>query len=212
MAPEQARGDDLDARTDVFGVGALLYMILSRRPPFRGGEPTASLRLAQRGSFPPPSHLVEGTPAELERIVLKAMAIDRAERYQSVLDLRRDLQRFVRGTEEFPRVEFAPGDLIVREGESGDAAYIIEQGRCEVVKEVRGRRSTLRQMGPGEVFGETAILASSPRTASVVALERTTVVKVTREVLEREVNAMKPWMSSFVRTLAQRFQERESKR
>ena len=78
-------------------------------------------------------------------------------------------------------------------------------------KTIDGERQPLRTIGPGDVFGETAILAASKRTASVVALTMVVVVTVTAEVLEREVDAMKPWMGSFISALARRFSDVESR-
>jgi serine/threonine-protein kinase len=212
MSPEQAFGQRVDRRTDVFAVGALLYTILCRRPPYSARDSSVALRAARRCDFVSPDEAAPGVPRELNRIVLKAMDLHPGRRYPTIVDLQQDLLRFMRGGGDFPRVEFAKGELIVREGEVGDAAFIIEKGRCRVFKEVDGKEVHLREMGPGEVFGETAILAASPRTASVVALERTVLLAVTRDVLEQELGAMKPWMSAFIRTLAERFRERESKR
>jgi serine/threonine-protein kinase len=212
MSPEQAFGQRVDRRTDVFAVGALLYTVLCRRPPYSARDSSVALRAARRCDFPRPIEAAEGVPQELNRIVLKAMDLHPGRRYPSIVELQRDLLRFVRGGGDFPRVEFGKAEYIVREGEVGHAAFIIEKGRCQVLKDVDGRPVRLREMGPGEVFGETAILAASPRTASVVALEHTVLLSVTRDVLEHELGAMKPWMSAFIRTLAERFRERESKR
>jgi serine/threonine-protein kinase len=211
MSPEQAFGQSVDVRTDVFAVGALLYTVLCRRPPFAARDSALSLRAARRCDFRKPIEVAEGLSVELNRIVVKAMDLHPGRRYQSIPELQRDLVRFVRGGSDFPRVEFAAGSTVMREGEVGDAAYIIERGRCEVFKEIDGQRTKVREMGPGEVFGETAIFAASPRTATVVAVEWTVLLEITRDVLEQELGSMKPWMSAFIRTLAKRFRERETK-
>jgi serine/threonine-protein kinase len=140
------------------------------------------------------------------------MAQQPFERYQSAFELKADLVNFIRGGGQFPQAQFPRGAHIVREGEIGDAAYIIASGRCEVYRtsESGRTRTSLRTMGPGEVFGETAILSPGLRTASVVALDDVVLRVVTRDVLEREVDSMKPWMGSFIRTLATRFRQRES--
>ena len=83
-------------------------------------------------------------------------------------------------------------------------------GKLEVFKKgemstPNGVRAVLRELGPGDVFGETSIFAASPRTASVVALEDSELVVVTKTTIERELDAMQPWLAAFVRTLAARF-------
>lgn len=213
MAPEQALGtnDALDERTDVFAVGAMIYYLLCRRPPYRESDYWSTIGAAQRGAFPPLDTAAKGPlPRALLAIVTRAMACSPDERFPSISALKAEILRFLRGGDSFPQATFAPGTTIVREGESGDAAYIIESGRCQVTKLVGGEELFLREMGPGDVFGEMAILARSPRTATVTALTQTIVHVVTAEALDREVDAMKPWMGSFVRTLAERFRERET--
>jgi serine/threonine-protein kinase len=64
-------------------------------------------------------------------------------------------------------------------------------------------------MEAGEVIGEMALLISSKRTASVVAVEDCELMVVTEETLERELSGMQPWMAALTRTLAARFRERE---
>jgi eukaryotic-like serine/threonine-protein kinase len=215
MSPEQARGDRvlLDARSDVFLLGALLYEVLTRRPPYRGTDRGEILTAAALASFPPPRSVVgDGVvPPELERIVLRAMARAPEDRYASVVDLREELVRFMRGGEEYPKRIFPAGSVIVREGEAGDAAYIIVSGRCEIQKELPSGNESLQSIGPGDVFGEMAILSEGPRTATVVAVEDTTVLVVTAAILEQEMGALKPWMATLLKSLAARFRDVDTK-
>ncbi len=215
MSPEQARGDrdKLDARSDVFLLGAVLYELLTRRPPYASSDRTETLSLAANGSFPAPRKIAKdgGVPPELERIVLRAMAKSPDARYPSVVALRDDLLRFMRGGGDFPRRTFQAGETIVREGEQGDAAYIIVAGSCEIQKDLPGSVETLQTIGPGAVFGEMAILTEGPRTATVVAVEKTVVMVVTSAILEQEMEALKPWMATLLKSLAARFRDVDTK-
>ncbi len=212
MASEQALGknDALDERTDVFAVGAMIYHLLCRRPPYREDDYWSTIASAQRAVFPPLDVAAYGSaPRALSAIVTRAMAEHPEDRFPSIAALKAEIMQFVRGGDFFPQSTFAAGTVIVREGESGHAAYIIKSGQCQVTKIIGGQETVLREMGPGDVFGEMAILTRSPRTATVTAITQTTAHVVTAEALDREVDAMKPWMGSFVRTLAERFRERE---
>lgn len=97
MAPEQARGEALDERADVYGLGALLYHVLSGRPPYVG--PSAREVLAQVQSGPPPSlaKLMPELPPDLVAIVSKAMMPDAGQRYASAQSMAEDLRRFAAG-------------------------------------------------------------------------------------------------------------------
>jgi serine/threonine-protein kinase len=211
MSPEQARGDRarLDARSDVFLMGALLYEVLTRRPPYAAQDRIETLSLAAACAFPAPRKVAgDGAiPPELERIVLRAMAKDPASRYPHVRALKDDLVQFLRGGAEFPRRTFGPGEAIVREGEPGDAAYIIVSGRCEVRQQIGGAAHVVRELGAGAVFGEMAILSAGPRTATVAAVEPTTVLVVTQAALEQEMAALKPWMATLLKSVASKFRD-----
>src|SRR5690606_30638666 len=126
-------------------------------------------------------------PPGLCRIAMKALARERAQRYQSVRALKEDVQAFLRGGGWFESLVFSAGTVIVREGDEADSAYIIEDGRCEGYKGQGAARRGLRTMGPGDVFGETAIFTGQPRTASVVALDEVRVTVITRETLDCEL-------------------------
>jgi tetratricopeptide (TPR) repeat protein len=97
MSPEQARGESVDERADVYGLGALLYHVLSGHAPFTGFSPKDVL--AQVIGDPPPS-LIERMPelpTDLVTIVQKAMMRDPAERYPTAKDMAEDLRRFAAG-------------------------------------------------------------------------------------------------------------------
>jgi serine/threonine-protein kinase len=122
LSPEQARGERVDARSDLYSTGCLLYELLTGRPPFLGDSPVAIAYQHVRENPVPPSHLDPEIPAWADSIVLRAMAKDPAQRYQSAADMRTDIQRALSGVpgpspatntarrrRDTPRAAAAPG-------------------------------------------------------------------------------------------------------
>ena len=97
LSPEQARGERVDARSDLYSAGCLLYELLTGRPPFTGDSPVAIAYQHVRENPIPPSRVDPEIPGWADAIVLKAMAKDPADRYQSAGEMRIDIQRALSG-------------------------------------------------------------------------------------------------------------------
>jgi beta-lactam-binding protein with PASTA domain/tRNA A-37 threonylcarbamoyl transferase component Bud32 len=97
LSPEQARGEAVDARSDVYAAGCVLFELLTGEPPFSGDSPVAVAYQHVREDVRRPSEVNPDVPAELDSIVLKAMSKNPANRYQSAAEMRSDLVRVLRG-------------------------------------------------------------------------------------------------------------------
>ncbi|MEZ0163212.1 Stk1 family PASTA domain-containing Ser/Thr kinase [Kineococcus sp. LSe6-4] len=97
LSPEQARGEQVDARSDLYSTGCLLYEILTGRPPFTGDAPVAVAYQHVSEQPRPPSALVPDIPPAVDSVVLMALSKDREHRYQSAGDFADDLRRAVEG-------------------------------------------------------------------------------------------------------------------
>ncbi len=97
LSPEQARGETVDARSDLYSTGCLLFELLTGRPPFTGDSPVAVAYQHVREAAPVPSTFASDVPDTLDRITLKALAKERDSRYSSAAEFRSDLEAAVRG-------------------------------------------------------------------------------------------------------------------
>jgi serine/threonine-protein kinase len=105
LSPEQARGEPVDARSDVYSLGCVLYEVLTGEPPFTGDSPVAVAYQHVREDPVPPSQKHSGISAELDAVVLKALAKNPDNRYQTAAEMRTDLVRVHNGeAPEAPKI------------------------------------------------------------------------------------------------------------
>jgi len=97
LSPEQARGEHVDARSDLYSTGCLLFELLTGRPPFVGDSPVSVAYQHVREAPPLPSQYASDVPPALDQIVLRALAKDRNERYSSAGEFLADLRAFSSG-------------------------------------------------------------------------------------------------------------------
>jgi serine/threonine-protein kinase len=91
MSPEQIRGEDIDARTDIYSLGVIMYELFSGKPPYTGKDPVSIIYQHVQGKVVPPRNINPKITPELEAIILKAMAVAPQKRFQSMDVLREAL-------------------------------------------------------------------------------------------------------------------------
>jgi serine/threonine-protein kinase len=134
MAPEQARGEPVDARCDIFSLGIVLHEMLTGRRLFKGEQHAQTLMQVLEKEIPLPSTVRPKLPADIDRIVMKALARDQASRYQRASELGRDLSQFLIST-GIDATSLALADF-VRQG--------VPDGRWQARGEATGLSSTER--------------------------------------------------------------------
>lgn len=113
LSPEQARGETVDSRSDVYSAGCLLYELLTGRPPFVGDSPVAVAYQHVREPASPPSDHDTDLPPEVDAIVMKALAKRVEDRYQSAAAMRSDIERYLAGRPVHAVIPPAPPTSVI---------------------------------------------------------------------------------------------------
>ena len=208
MSPEQARGlvDQIDKRTDIFLLGTTLYTIAALHEPFTGRDIYEVVTNSENCNFTPP-HLrtpERQIPEELCNIIVRAMQKNPDDRYQCVEELCEDIDALMEGRAVSVEKGFKKGEFLMMEGEVGKVAYVILKGRVEVFKTMDDIKIKLVELTDGDCVGEMAMISDAPRSASVIALEDTQVIVITKELVKQGLDKLPPWMAGVVRALVDR--------
>ncbi len=213
MSPEQAEGrhDKVDKRSDIYCLGGCLYELLTGCAPhvLEDDSIEKTLAAAKEGNVVPPQDRVPfALPVQLCKVMTRAMAKNPADRYQDAVELKNDIENFLRTYSFFPRATYEEGEIIVSEGDEGNSMFIIVEGTCEVFKTVNDEKTHLRELGSGDVLGEIAVFTKRRRTASVRALTPVTAVQISRDQI-MQGGDHGYWISLFTKALAERFLKKE---
>jgi serine/threonine protein kinase len=169
MSPEQALGKPIDARSDLFSLGTMLYLMVTRTRPFEGPSDLETLLRVQQGNFPAPEEVSPDLPPEVAALISRAMRRDPGERYQSADEMLADIERVLRaafrpvGQSELKRWL---ADLTARDG-----VLPISQASARST-------STRTQTGTGELEEEDVVLLDSEDAEEVDGEEATSVAVV----------------------------------
>jgi eukaryotic-like serine/threonine-protein kinase len=197
LSPEQAKGERVDARSDLYSAGCLMYELLTGRPPFTGESAVAIAYQHVRENPIPPTQLDPELPPWADSVVLKAMSKEQAERYQNAAEMRADVQRAMAGlpvsapTEMMHRTQRMGGGTMVAPPTSGIPPY--EYGEEEEPPSGRGRRAALWTLFGLVVLGVVIAVAllllnSGGQTYAVPDVVGKTQVQATAAIQQAHLN------------------------
>jgi eukaryotic-like serine/threonine-protein kinase len=141
LSPEQARGESVDARSDVYATGCVLYELLTGEPPFTGDSPVAVAYQHVRENPRPPSAVNPRIGPVLDAVVLRAMSKNPANRYQSAAEMRVDLVRVLSGQRPSAPMVMTDQDRTTMMGHTGPTEVIHGRPQPEAFVDDDGRRS-----------------------------------------------------------------------
>ena len=205
MSPEQSRGLSLDARSDVFSAGIVLYELITGQMMYREADLHRLLERTRRAQIAPPSRLRAETPPELERIAMRALARQPADRYQTAADLAADLEGFLRTCSP---VLYAPKLAGLVAHVLGDVPRVAMSIATDS-RELRDDNSVLARLGGATwPFSGAATESGTSADSGDTTLETSTLTDLVAEIIEIDtVIEPLPFASEDERSTTQRTRE-----
>jgi eukaryotic-like serine/threonine-protein kinase len=235
MSPEQLSEEYVSNRSDLFSLGIIMYELLTGHHPFEAKNFSRLVNLILNEDPPPMKDYRADIPDVLQNIVTKALQKKADDRYQMGLDLATDMSNafdLLEGHKEdistqerfnsikkldffkgFPEAElweiiqastwqdYKAGEDIIVEGELDDCFYILIKGNVNVIK----NKKVIRNLSMGDCFGEMGYLTKTKRTASIVAVQDTSLLKINSTVISQvSLNCQVRFLKVFLRTLIHR--------
>lgn len=192
MPPEQARGEAVDERADVYSLGAILYHLLTGACPYEGPSAAAALRQVLAGPPVAAARRQPGIPEDLLAIVHKAMARDRAERYPSARELADDLRRFQTG-QIVAAHRYSRGELVRRFARRYRAALSVAAAALVVIA-AAGAVAVRRIMAESRLAREGQAQAEEARKLAVAHADDLTLVQAASAV-DQDPNKALEWLA-----------------
>ena len=236
MSPEQVSEEMVTNQSDIFSLGVVTYELLTGVSPFKADNISAIARRITREAHKPLTEYRDDIPPALVHIVDRTLKKHPAGRYQTAMDLAGDLSLVhdeirhttnqLSSTRQFERVsrlsffeafeesevletvkagewqDYKAGDQIIIEGEFDKSFYLLISGKVSV------RRADIEVdvLRPGATFGELGFIVNQARTATIVAQDKVTVLKVRSSLIERtSVNCQLRFQKAFLKNLAERY-------
>lgn len=206
-SPEQVskHTDTFSPSSDIFSMGIILYEMLSGLAPFSAKDSLSLSQQIQNCNVKPLHECCSDIPLLLSQICAKMMEKDPYKRYHSFNAILTDLDRFQNSGQAFFKRVLLPGDVLFREGDEGDFAFIILSGKLEVSRMSNGYKVVLAHLKKEEIGGELALFTNEPRSATITAVEATTISLLSRESVENELVKLSPWVQKMIYGLSKRF-------
>src|SRR2546422_1104262 len=201
MSPEQARGLAVDARTDIWSLGVMIYEMAAGRQPFEGETASDVMSLILQKEPPPLAHSSPEVPAEMERIVRKALRKDKEERYQTTKDLLIDLRNLRKELELSAEMERSAPPISGRAMSSAPATAHSASSAEYIVTEIKQHKRAAALIVGIVIIASAAVLYLFSRRSAVLkqtALANATFTQLTDQAGPEYFPSLSPDGKSFV--------------